>query len=232
MVKTMTMGGCQIDKPALVTARLAAVVTLSLSAAGGAGRSKGDLCNPCGPHWLLRVWALVLGFIALGALSGCGNSPWEAGAAEENTLYTAMQENTPRHLDSTASYWSNDTAVTYQVYEPLYGYHYLKRPYQLVPKAAAAVVAPRYVDKDGKPLPADAPGELIAESIYDIPIRKGILYQPHPAFAKDVQGHPGRSSTLAPANWWPKTLSTPSSAMPPRASRHPSTASSRNMCWA
>ena len=36
------------------------------------------------------------------------------------------------------------------IYEPLYSYHYLKRPYQLVPKSAAAVAKPRYLDKDGQ----------------------------------------------------------------------------------
>jgi ABC-type transport system substrate-binding protein len=99
-----------------------------------------------------------------------------------------MIENTPRHLDPTASYWSNDTLVTYQVYEPPYGYHYLKRPFELVPKSAAEVVKPIYLDKDGKRLPDDAPAEQVAESVYDVPIKKGILFQPHPAFAKDGQG--------------------------------------------
>ncbi|MDE2276475.1 MAG: hypothetical protein KGK09_09285, partial [Burkholderiales bacterium] len=49
-------------------------------------------------------------------LSACDNDPWPGGAAGSNMLYTSMIENTPRHLDPTASYWSNDTAVTYQVY--------------------------------------------------------------------------------------------------------------------
>ena len=52
-----------------------------------------------------------------------------------------MQENSPRHLDSTASYWANDTTFTYQIYEPLYGYHYLKRPYQLIGKSAQGLAA-------------------------------------------------------------------------------------------
>ncbi len=69
-------------------------------------------------------------------LAGCDNSPWPNGAGATNTIYSAMIENSPRHLDPTASYWSNDTLVTYQIYEPLYGYHYLKRPFELVPKAA------------------------------------------------------------------------------------------------
>lgn len=131
---------------------------------------------------------LWVGACVLAMLAGCNNSPWPQGAAETNVLRSAIIENTPRHLDPTASYWSNDTLVTYQVYEPLYGYHYLKRPFELVPKTAAAVVAPKYFDKNGKALPDDAPGELVAESVYDVPIRPGIMYQPHPAFAKDEQG--------------------------------------------
>lgn len=121
-------------------------------------------------------------------LAACNNSPWPDEAASSNTIYSAMVENTPRHLDPTASYWSNDTLVTYQVYEPLYGYHYFKRPFELVPKTAAQVVQPYYLDQNGRRLPDDAPAEQIAESVYDVPIKPGILYQPHPAFAKDEQG--------------------------------------------
>jgi ABC-type transport system substrate-binding protein len=145
-----------------------------------------DLCGRwvCGWRGLLRA----AGLLATMLLAACGNSPWEEGADRRNILYTAMIENTPRHVDPTASYWSNDSLVTYQVYEPLYGYHYLKRPYVLEPKAAAAVVQPRYLDAQGRSLPPDAPGESVAESVYDIPIKAGILFQPHPALAKDEQG--------------------------------------------
>ena len=130
-----------------------------------------------------------VGMAGLLSLAGCNNSPWPQGAAESNVVYSAMIENTPRHLDPTASYWSNDTLVTYQVYEPLYGYHYLKRPFELVPKSAAKVVSPIYFDKNGQRLPDDAPGELVAESVYEVPIKPGIMFQPHPAFAKDEQGN-------------------------------------------
>jgi ABC-type transport system substrate-binding protein len=124
----------------------------------------------------------------LAVLTGCDNSPLPKGAAEQNTIYSAMTQSTPRHLDPTASYWSNDTLVTYQVYEPPYGYHYLKRPFELVPKSAEKVVTPIYLDKNGQRLPDDAPGTLVAESVYDVPIKKGILFQPHPAFARDDKG--------------------------------------------
>jgi len=133
----------------------------------------------------VRRWMAA---VACGLLAACNNNPWPDRAAATNTLFSAVIENSPRHLDSTASYWSNETAFTFQIYEPPYGYHYLKRPFQLVPKVAREVVQPKYVDKDGKPLAADAPAEQVHESIYEVPIKPGILYQPHPAFAKDGQG--------------------------------------------
>ena len=121
-------------------------------------------------------------------LAGCNNNPMPSGLAASNTAVSAMIEGSPRHLDPVASYWSNDTPFTYQIYEPPYGYHYLLRPFRLKAKTATEVVKPRYLDKAGKPLPDDAPGEQVAESVYDIRIRPGILYQPHPAFAKDEAG--------------------------------------------
>jgi len=148
--------------------------------------------GPLGTELLLhRAGRLGLGLAAVLtalALSGCNNNPWPQQAAASNTLYTAATESSPRHLDPTASYWNNETAYTYQIYEPPYGYHYLKRPFQLVPKTAAAVAKPHFVDKNGQPLLDDAPAALVAESIYDVPIKPGIRFQPHPAFAVDAQG--------------------------------------------
>ncbi|MBS0445594.1 MAG: ABC transporter substrate-binding protein [Proteobacteria bacterium] len=150
---------------------------------------------------LLRRWLLprapsdgrgvAAAFLAatLVALSGCNTNPWPDKETSTNTLFTSMVESTPRHLDPVASYWSNDTPYTYQVYEPLYGYHYLKRPFTLVPKTATEIVTPKYYDKNGQLLPEDAPGEEVAESVYDVHIKPGIMYQPHPAFAKDDSGH-------------------------------------------
>ncbi len=150
------------------------------------------------------AWARCAALFLATWLAGCNNSPWPDGSAADNTLFAAAQESSPRHLDPTASYWTNDTAFTYQIYEPPYGYHYLKRPYELVPKSAAAVVRPRFVDKDGKPLPDDASADRVAESIYDVPIKPGVLYQPHPAFAKDEQGR-HRYHAMKPGELGPRT---------------------------
>jgi ABC-type transport system substrate-binding protein len=123
-------------------------------------------------------------------VAGCNNSPYPAGFERTNTLFYSFDERSPRYLDPTASYSNPESAYTFQIYEPPYGYHYLKRPYVLTPKAAAEVVKPRYLDPDGRPLPDDAPAEAIAESVYDVPIRPGVMFQPHPAFATDAQGRP------------------------------------------
>ena len=139
--------------------------------------------------WTRRAWALTMLLAAALGLSACNNSPYEEGAAATNTLFYSFDERSPRYLDPTASYSNPESAYTFQVYEPLYGYHYLKRPYELIPKAAAAVAKPHYLDRNGQRLPDDAAPEQIAESVYEIPIRRGIMYAPHPAFAKDAQGN-------------------------------------------
>ena len=128
---------------------------------------------------------VAIAAVAAALLTACNNSPNPAGSAASNTLFAAFQERSPRHLDPTASYSLNEVPYMYAVYEPPYAYHYLKRPYTLVPKSALEIVTPRYLDRDGKPLADDAPGELVAESVYDIRIQPGIRYAPHPAFAKD-----------------------------------------------
>jgi len=121
-------------------------------------------------------------------LAACNNSPYPDGAAATNTIFNSFDERSPRYLDPTASYSNPETPYTYSAYEPMYAYHYLKRPYELIPKTAEAVAKPHYVDKAGQPLPDDAPPEQIAESIYDVHLKKGILYAPHPAFAKNDKG--------------------------------------------
>lgn len=128
------------------------------------------------------------------ALSGCQpagdpiNSPYADGAEHENTLYTAFTQRSPRYLDPARSYSSDETPYTYNIYEPLYGYHYLKRPYELIARAAETVAQPTYFDVAGNVLPLTAPPDQVHESVYDIQLRPSIRYQPHPAFAKSADG--------------------------------------------
>ncbi|MDN5849279.1 MAG: ABC transporter substrate-binding protein [Nitrococcus sp.] len=122
---------------------------------------------------------------------GCStpwNNPYPASQTGENILYTAFQEQ-PKHLDPAQSYNVNEAQFISQIYEPPLQYHYLKRPYQLVPLSATEVPEPQYLDAQLRELPANAPAAQIAYSVYEIHIKPDIYYQPHPAFARDAEGH-------------------------------------------
>src|SRR6185436_6132667 len=95
----------------------------------------------------------------------------------------------PKHLDPVQSYAENEAVFTAQIYMPPLQYHYLKRPYELVPLASTDVPRPTFYDAADHPLPETAPGAKVAYSLYEIHIKPGILYQPHPAFAKDDSGN-------------------------------------------
>lgn len=116
------------------------------------------------------------------------NSPYADGAELQNTLYTAFTQRSPRYLDPARSYSSDETPYTYNIYEPLYGYHYLKRPYELIARAAETVVQPTFLDENRQALPATADPDQVHESVYEIEIKPEILFQPHPAFAKRSDG--------------------------------------------
>jgi len=124
-------------------------------------------------------------------LTGCTDEPWNNPypAADSNRaiMYGSFQER-PKHLDPVSSYSENEAVFTGQIYEPVVQYHFLERPYRLVPLTATALPEPVYLDAAGAVLPDDAPREQVREALYRITIKPGILYQPHPAFARDEDG--------------------------------------------
>jgi len=122
-------------------------------------------------------------------LAGCGrewNDPYPASESGKNILYSAFSER-PKHLDPAQAYAADEYDFIWQVYEPPLQYDYLRRPYTLIPATAAAIPAPRYYNGAGAELPASA--RDVAYSVYEIHIKPGIFYQPHPAFARDAAGH-------------------------------------------
>ncbi|QKS29413.1 MAG: ABC transporter substrate-binding protein [Candidatus Accumulibacter similis] len=138
-----------------------------------------------------RFRRALLSIVAL-LLCACGseqNDPYPRAERGRNILYAAFTER-PKHLDPVQSYTEDEITFTAQIYEPPLQYHYLKRPYTLIPLTSEAVPVPRYFDASGRELPADAPAAAIAVSVYEIRIRPGIRYQPHPAFALDAAGEP------------------------------------------
>ena len=131
--------------------------------------------------------------VAVALSAGCSGTVWNdphpAADRNANVLYSVFVER-PKHLDPAQSYASDEAVFTRQIYEPPLQYHYLKRPYELIPAAATEVPRPRFFDERGRPLPADTDAGAVAYSEYDIRIRQGVLYQPHPAFARDDKGEP------------------------------------------
>jgi ABC-type transport system substrate-binding protein len=114
------------------------------------------------------LWFLVA------LLAGCGeiwNDPYPAAERGKNILYSVFPDR-PKHLDPAQSYASDEAIFTRQVYEPPLQYHYLKRPYELIPLTAVEIPKPREID-GGR------------YTVYEIRIKPGIRYQPHPAFVPE-----------------------------------------------
>lgn len=132
----------------------------------------------------LRYWGCCV-FLLLAGCAEPWNNPYPAAQSGENILYNAFAER-PKHLDPVQSYSTNEILFTAQIYQPPLQYHYLKRPFELIPQTATTLPTVRYYDANDVALPADA--EEVAFSVYEIHIKPEIHYQPHPAFARDVLG--------------------------------------------
>lgn len=120
----------------------------------------------------MRILLITLLFLA--GCSDVWNDPYPASERGKNIYYASFSER-PKHLDPVQSYTEDESVFIQQVYEPLLQYHYLKRPYELVPLTALEVPKARPVE-GGK------------FTVYEIRIRPGIRYQPHPAFVSANQG--------------------------------------------
>jgi oligopeptide transport system substrate-binding protein len=123
--------------------------------------------------------------VLLGGCGGIWNDPYPAAERGQSILYSAFTER-PKHLDPAQSYSEDEAIFHAQIYEPPVQYHFLRRPYVLIPATTETMPAPRFVDAQEQPVAADAPN--VAFSLYDIRIKRGILYQPHPAFAREANG--------------------------------------------
>jgi ABC-type transport system substrate-binding protein len=104
------------------------------------------------------------------------------------TYNSMMSPSSPKHLDPATSYASDESLFTMQVYEPPMDYHFLKRPYELIPGALASAPQLTYLDAQQKPV--EAGDGSVAFTRYTLKFRDDLHYQPHPAFARDEQGRP------------------------------------------
>lgn len=106
-------------------------------------------------------------FILIFALAGAGYFGWKKlnfGTSSPSLLRLSL-DNAIESLDPAKSYSDDSLLVSAQVLEPLYQYHYLKRPYEIQPLVAEAL--PQF-EKKGL--------------VLKIKIKKDIAYHAHPAF--------------------------------------------------
>jgi len=106
------------------------------------------------------------------------NNPYPSAESKQRIYYTSFAEQ-PKTLDPAKSYSSNESVFIGQIYEPLLEYDYLATNYHLIPLIAKELPQIRHVTSNVDNLPY---------TVYTIHIKPGILYQPHPAFAKDATG--------------------------------------------
>lgn len=115
------------------------------------------------------------------------NNPYPENQTDKKVLYSTFSEQ-PKHLDPAVSYSADEYQFIAQIYEPPFQYHYLKRPYQLVPLTATKMPTVQYLTVQQQPLGQNPADKDIAFTDYIIEIQPGIKYQPHPALATDASG--------------------------------------------
>ncbi len=140
-------------------------------------------------HALLARALLTL---ALMILVACGEAPWNSPNPpvqdDKLTYQSMMSPAPPKHLDPALSYAADESLFIMQIYEPPMSYHFLKRPYELIPGALDAAPQVTYLDAEGQPVQES--DDAVAFTRYTLHLRDDLRYQPHPAFALDEQGEP------------------------------------------
>ena len=126
------------------------------------------------------------------SLAGCGEGPWNnphpPAPEDKTTYYSVMAPAPPKHLDPAISYAADESLFIMQIYEPPLGYHFLKRPYRLIPLGAADFPVVEHLDSAGRVI--DATSESPRYTRYTLRVRGDARYQPHPALARDDDGQP------------------------------------------
>lgn len=125
--------------------------------------------------------SLLIGALAL----SCSNNPYPDADDGLKVLYTVYRE-APRTLDPAVSYNVGSHKIIGAICETLLEYHYLKRPYEMIPGLAQAI--PKAV-----PLPD-------GRVSYTFELREGVMFQDDPSFALGAKaGEAAKKSRLVVA---------------------------------
>jgi len=134
---------------------------------------------------LLALMGAALLFSAGAVAFPVLNNPHGAEEPGKKVLYSVFSSR-PKHLDPLITYNLDDSLFIDQIYEPPLEYHYLKRPFELQPLTLTQMPTVEYLDAQGRV--TKSPGAHTVYSRYRFDIKPGIMYQPHPAFAKNKNG--------------------------------------------
>lgn len=136
-----------------------------------------------------QIIGTIILLVALSACEEVGvlNDPYLSQDKDANILYLTFTE-APKRLDPATAYLVNEGVIIDQIYQPPLQYHYLLRPYKIIPQTLTALPKEFYYDNNNQLLSPQAPIDQIAYTIYELQIKPGIMYQPHPALAKNDQG--------------------------------------------
>ena len=124
----------------------------------------------------------IAGLAGLLLVLGCTNNPYPDIDQNQKVLYSSFNE-APKTLDPAVAYTTAEHVVTGTVYETLLEYHFLKRPYALIPGIAEAVPKPE-MQADGR-------------QVYRFKMRQGVLFHADPCFALSEQGRDTREVVAA-----------------------------------
>jgi ABC-type transport system substrate-binding protein len=113
---------------------------------------------------------------------GCTNDPYPAADRDKKIVYSSFAE-APKTLDPAVAYTTAEHVVTGNVFDTLLEYHYLKRPYELMPGLAEAV-----------PKPETLPN---GHQSYRFRLRPGISFHSDPCFSLGRPGATTREVTAA-----------------------------------
>ncbi|MBM4385734.1 MAG: hypothetical protein FJ091_20490 [Deltaproteobacteria bacterium] len=123
--------------------------------------------------------SVVLAAAMLAVLS-CNNSPYSEAESGEKVLYQAFSD-APRRLDVAEAYDVVAHAFTGLVHDKLLEYHYLKRPFELIPSLATEV--------------PHAEAQPDGSVIYRFRMRPGVLFSSDPCFELAGPGLRTREAT-------------------------------------
>jgi ABC-type transport system substrate-binding protein len=128
------------------------------------------------------VRPIVLALLAAALCAACTNNPYPDADDREKVLYTNYQE-PPKTLDPAVAYSTSDHVITGAVYDTLLQYHFLHRPYRLIPGLLEEV-----------PEPIPQPDGRV---IYRLRLRDGLRFQDDPSFALGTPGATSRPVVAA-----------------------------------